>query len=204
MTGIDRTIEEACRLSVADGREGKIPDVDKIIDEAKSCFLPFESWERLAGESGAAYAAFRAYRDYGPERNIRRALEPALAGKDGGKVEKRYRMWRGWAAQFRWRERAADYDQYLDRLKQTELRKTIEEQGRVHRLVTGKMLQVVTKKLEMMNPAELTQGTVKDWVETAIRADRETEVCGSRAAGASRNSMPGQPEIQFTPDFEGL
>jgi hypothetical protein len=187
--------------------------IDRTIDEAKAAVLPFESWERLAGESGAAYAAFRAYRDYGPERNIRRALETALAEKNGGKVEKRCRMWRGWAAQFRWRDRAADYDQYLDRLKQTELRKTIEEQGRVHRLVTGKMLEVVTKKLEMMNPADLTPGAVKEWVETAIRADRETGqfadancpgVCGSRAAGASRNSMPKQPEIQFTQDFEGL
>jgi hypothetical protein len=199
-------------------------DIDKTIEEAwpKSALaavLPFESWERLAGESGLAYAAFCAYRDYGPDRNIRKAVERALAGDGGesgtdkGKVEKRYRMWRAWATQFRWRERAADYDQYLDRLKQTEVRKTIEEQGRVHRLVTGKMLQVVTKKLEMMNPADLAQGTVTEWVETAIRADREAGqfadanclgVCGSGATGASRNSTSKQLEIQFTPEFEGL
>jgi hypothetical protein len=180
--------------------------IDGTIEEAKAAVLPFESWERLAGESGLAYAAFRAYRDYGPERNIRRALETAL-GEKGGEGEKRYRVWRGWAAQFRWRERAADYDQYLDRLKQTELRKTIEEQGRVHRLVTEKMLLVVTKKLEMMNPADLTQGTVKDWVETAIRTDREIGQfadANCHGVSASRNSMPRQPEIQFTPDFEGL
>jgi hypothetical protein len=180
-------------------------DIDKTLEEAKAAVLPFESWERLTGESGLAYAAFRAYRDYGPDRNIRKAVETACTEK--GKVEKRYRMWRAWATQFRWRERAADYDRYLDRLKQTELRKTIEEQGKVHRLVTEKMLQVVTKKLEMMNPADLTQGTVKEWVETAIRADREAgQFTDANCLGvsASRNSMPKQGEINFTPEFEGL
>jgi hypothetical protein len=174
-------------------------DIYKTIEEAKAVVLPFESWERLAGESGLAYATFCAYRDYGPDRNIRRVVETVYAGTD--KVEKRYRIWRGWAAQFRWRERAADYDQYLDRLKQTELWKTIEEQGKVHRLVTGKMLQVVTKKLAMMNPADLTQGTVTEWVETAIRADREAAGIVTPNGGKAE---PKQGEINFTPEFEGL
>jgi hypothetical protein len=219
MRDLDKTQEEACYPPGADsggvcsansmGR--KMPDIDKTIDEVKSCLLPFESWERLAGESSAAYAAFRTYRDYGPERNIRRAVEAELAGKDGeavkGKVEKRYRMWRNWAAQFRWRERAADYDQYLDRLKQTELRKTIEEQGKVHRMVTGKMLQVVNKKLDVMDPADLTPGVVREWVETAVKAEREAgQFADAHCQGVStsRNSVPKQLEIQFTPEFEGL
>jgi hypothetical protein len=181
-------------------------DIDKTIEEAKAAILPFESWERLAGESSAAYAAFCSYRDYGPDRNIRRAVETAAAEKGGearanrGKVGKRYGMWRAWSTQFRWRERAADYDQYLDRLKQTEKRKTIEAQGEKHRAVTGKMLAVVEKKLDQMNPADLSQGTVTEWVETAIRAERE-------AAGlvtTNGKAEPKQGEINFTPEFEGL
>jgi hypothetical protein len=103
MTDIDKTIEEACCPPAADslgvcsanstGR--KIPDTDKIIDEVKSCLLPFESWERLTGESGLAYAAFCSYRDFGPDRNIRRAVEAVYTGP--GKAEKRYRMWRNWS-----------------------------------------------------------------------------------------------------------
>jgi hypothetical protein len=58
-------------------------DNDKTIEEATAAILPFESWERLTGESGTAYAAFCAFRDYGPERNIRRAVETASAGNDG-------------------------------------------------------------------------------------------------------------------------
>jgi glycine/D-amino acid oxidase-like deaminating enzyme len=182
-------------------------DIDKTLEEAKAAVLPFESWERLAGESGLAYAAFRAYRDYGPDRNIRKAVETALAGDGGeagtgkGKVEKRYRMWRAWAGQFRWRERAADYDRYLGRLKQTEARKTIEEQGEAHRAVTKKMLEVVMKKLDLMKAEELTQGAVKEWVEAAIKADREAAGLVTPNGGKAE---PKQLEIQFTPEFEGL
>jgi hypothetical protein len=184
-------------------------DIEKTIAETKAEMLPFESWERLTGESSGAYAAFIAYRDYGPERNIRRAVEAALAGKDGeagperGTVEKRYRMWRSWSTQFRWRERAADYDQYLERLKQTERRKTIEAQEEVYRAATGKMLQVVQKKLDTMEPGDLTQGAVVEWLTTAINTERE--IAGIAVAKNEKDKAnSGQLEIQFTPDFEGL
>jgi hypothetical protein len=173
-------------------------DTGKAIEKAKGMVMPFESWERLPGESGPAYAAFRAFRELGPERNIRRAVE--IAEPDTGKREKRYRVWRNWCSQFRWRERATGYDNYTDRLIQAELRKTIEAQGERHRAVTGKMLAVVEKKLDLMNPADLSQGTVTEWVETAIRAERE-------AAGLvtpNGKSEPKQGGINFTPEFSGL
>jgi len=173
-------------------------DFEKAIEEAKAEILPFESWERLPGESGAAYTAFCAFRDYGADRNIRKAVQSFE--KDETKREKRYRVWRNWSTQFRWRERAADYDRYTEKLKQTELRKTIEAQGERHREVTGKMLDVVSKKLDTMNPEDLTQGNVTEWVATAIRAERE-------AAGLVTSSgklEPKQGELSFTPDFQGL
>jgi hypothetical protein len=77
MTDIEKTTDEAWRQS--------------CFEAAMSAHLRFdESWERLPGETGAAYAAFRAYRDYGPERNIRKAVE--VTEKDSAKWEKRYRM----------------------------------------------------------------------------------------------------------------
>jgi hypothetical protein len=198
-------------------------DIDKTIDDAKAAVLPFESWDRLAGESSAAYAAFCAFRDYGPDRNIRKAAEGQFhkAGLPGGfppeektpranlevTIARKYGTWRAWATQFRWRERAADYDRHLDRLKQTEQRKTIEEREAAYRETTGKMLQVVNKKLDLMNPAELTQGNVAEWVGTAVRTEREIgQFADANYLGVStgRNSMPKQLEIQFTPEFEGL
>jgi hypothetical protein len=181
-------------------------DMDKAINEAKAAIMPFESWERLPGESALAYAAFCAFRDYGPERNIRKAAEGQFgkAELSDAKIEtaiaKRYRMWRNWCAAYHWRERAADYDNYTDKLKQAEKRKTIEAQGEKHRAITGKMLAVVEKKLDLMDPADLTQGTVTEWVETAIRAERE--VAG--LVTPNGKTEPKQGEINFTPEFNGL
>jgi hypothetical protein len=198
-------------------------DIEKTIEEAKAGLLPYASWERLPGESGAAFAAFCSYRDYGPERNIRKAV--SASWKDAGSscvvtgheavsetetaalVGKRYRMWRLWSMKFQWMKRAADYDLYLDQLKQTEIRKTIEEQGRFHRAVTGKMLAVVSKKLDLMEPGELTQGNVTEWVNTAIRAEREAVGLVPSTGAGPGHSLPaasGQLEINFAPDFEGI
>ena len=171
---------------------------DKAIEEAKSAMMPFESWERLDGESSAAFTAFCAFRDYGPERNIRKAVDSI--GNDEAIRARRYRVWRNWSAQFRWRERAADFDRYTEKLKQTELRKTIEAQGEQHRKVTGKMLEVVSKKLDLMDPAELSQGNLTEWVETAIKAEREA----AGLVASNGKPEPKQGELTFTPDFEGL
>jgi hypothetical protein len=81
-------------------------DIGRIIEEAKAEIMPFESWERLTGESAGAYSAFCAYRDYGPERNIRKAAEAygvkrgeayGTVGEKPERIEKRCRMWRNWA-----------------------------------------------------------------------------------------------------------
>jgi hypothetical protein len=63
------------------------------------------------------------------------------------------------------------------------------------------MLAVVEKKLDLMNPADLTQGTVTEWVETAIRAEREAAGFAAPNNGKSEHQ---QGEINFTPEFNGL
>ena len=173
-------------------------DFDKIIKDAKAAVLPYESWERLPAESSMAFSAFCAFRDLGAERNVRKAVD--CFEKDEGKREKRYRVWRNWSTQYRWRERAADFDNYIEKLKQSELRKTIEAQGEKHRAVTGKMLDVVSKKLNTMNPEDLAQGNVTEWVQTAIRAERE--IAG--LITTSGKAEPKQGELSFVSDFNGL
>ena len=173
-------------------------DIRKAVEEAKAEMLPYESWEKLDGETSLAFSAFCVFRDLGAERNIRKAVE--TAEKDKSKWDKRYRVWRNWSAQYRWLERAAGYDRNVEKMKQTELRKTIEAQGEQHRAVTGKMLEVVKKKLDLMNPEELTQGNVTEWVSTAIKAERE-------AVGlvvSDGKAVAKQGELNFTPDFQGL
>jgi hypothetical protein len=88
-------------------------------------------------------------------------------------------------------------------MKQAEVRKTIEEREAVHRKVTDKMLQVVSKKLDLMEPGELTQGTVVDWVQTAINTERNILGVTVPAEGKDKkNDKAGS--ITFIPEFEGL
>jgi hypothetical protein len=119
---------------------------------------------------------------------------------------RKYRMWRVWAVQFRWRERAAGYDLYLDRLKQTEKRKTIEAQEEVYRETTKKMLRVVNKKLDLMEmkPGELAQGAVAEWLAAAVNTDREIAGIVTAPKGEREGKSGKQLEINFTPEFEGL
>jgi glutamyl-tRNA reductase len=175
-------------------------DLDKIIEEAKADVMPFECWERLDGESGAAYAAFCCFRDFGSERNIRKAVEEKFKGDDVSLISKQYKTWRQWSMKYQWQKRAAEYDKYLERLKQAELRKTIEAQGEKHRQVTGKMLDVVSKKLDGMNPDDLTQSAVTEWVNTAIKAEREA----AGLVSANGKTEAKQGEFSFVSDFQGL
>jgi len=173
-------------------------DIDKIIEQAKAEVLPFDSWERLTGETSEAFYAFCVFRDFGMDRNILKAVESIE--KDERVRLKKYRTWRNWAVKYRWNERAADYDRYIEKMKLSEVRKTIEAQGEKHRLVTGKMLDVVNKKLDLMNPEELTQGMVAEWTQTAIKAEREA--AGLISSNGKTETKQG--ELNFVSDFQGL
>jgi hypothetical protein len=65
-------------------------------------------------------------------------------------------------------------------------------------------LQKADKKLDLMDPAELTLGMVKDWVESAIRTEREMAGLTEKAPGEREGHGGKQLEIQFTSEFEGL
>jgi hypothetical protein len=103
---------------------------------------------------------------------------------------------------FQWFKRAEDYDLYLDRLKLAERRKTIETREEAYREVTGKMLAVVGKKLDVMRPEELSQGSVTEWAKTAIETERE--IFGLAAEKKNREEGGRQLEINFSPEFEGV
>jgi hypothetical protein len=208
-------------------------DIEKIMNDIRAEILPLESWERLPGETAGAYAAFCAYRDFGSGRKIKAAVLASLKGIENINgvnenavinsgfapnanaekiIAKRYKTWRGWSVQFKWRERAEAYDDYLDKLKQAEMRKTIEAQGEAQRAVTGKMLEVVSKKLDLMQPGELEQKVVSDWVATAIKAERSALEVQSLGLGGNCGNGPNginganddKQQILFASEFEGL
>lgn len=69
-------------------------------------------WDRLPGESSKAYVAFITYRDLGPYRSIRKAIE-----KQGLSVKARLRTWLGWSSKYHWVERASAWSDHVSRLE---------------------------------------------------------------------------------------
>jgi hypothetical protein len=173
-------------------------DFEMAYGEAKKELLPFESWEKLDGEGAAAYAAFCLFRDFGADRNIKKAL--AANEGDAARRGKRYRLWLAWSTRFQWFKRAADYDVYLDKLKQAERRRTIERREEAYREVTEKMLNLVNRKLDLMNPAELAQGNVKEWMTAAVNTERDVLGIAAEKSGTESRQL----EINFTGDFEDI
>ena len=163
-----------------------------------SADFTFESWTKQKGETALAYNAFCAFRDYGPERNIIKALHGVE--KDVHEAKRKYRSWRNWAYINCWKKRAGDYDKYLDSIHLTEERKLVEKRREAHRQTMEKVLTVVNKKLDTMAPEDLAQNNLIGWAKTAIETERA--VLGiSAEEGADKN---GQPVIRFDHDFEGL
>ncbi|GHV11353.1 hypothetical protein FACS189491_02440 [Spirochaetia bacterium] len=163
--------------------------------------LPFESWERLTGESSGAFAAFCCYRDFGPERNMSKAVKTMEA--DPARAAKRYRMWRLWSMQFKWRERAAAYDQYLDRIKLAAKRRTLEAQEEADREALAKMVATGNKAMDMLDPAKLCPEAIWNFIGTGVRLNREGAGFSSRKNG-EEGDQELQPSIVFSPGFKGL
>jgi hypothetical protein len=55
-----------------------------------------------------------------------------------------------------------------------------------------------------MNPEDLKEGTVTEWVETAIRAEREAAGLCTGQDGKTTGGRLKQGEINFTPEFDGI
>ena len=160
-----------------------------------------ESWERQKGETSLAFAAFSVYRDYGPCRNIKKALRSIV--QDEAVVSRKYRTWRFWATRYHWIERAADYDSDLDRVTLAERRRLIKEREKALLQTSGKMLVVVDDKVSTMQQGELTQNNVPNWYRAVAQTEREVLGLGKEEGG--KEQQQNRPiEVKFDSAFEEL
>jgi hypothetical protein len=64
-------------------------------------------WERQRGEPPEAYEAFRVYLEMGPSRTSRQAFRQAFSKPDALQPDGK---WNGWAAKWKWSDRARAWD----------------------------------------------------------------------------------------------
>jgi hypothetical protein len=176
-------------------------EIQKILDEVDAERAPYLSWEMLPGESSAAYAAFSAFRDYGPERKIGAAAEQYTGGAEN--FAKRYRMWRQWSAKFDWTGRAKKYDVYFDQLKVTERRELIEALRDKRIQAAATMIDTADKKMQSMAPEDLNQALIVSFVEAGGRVVQE-ELDFENGNGGTDSGTEKQGQIVFASDFKEL
>lgn len=122
-------------------------------------------WDYHPDESALAYAAFRAYRDIGPERST--ALVADMAGKSKSLIQR-------WCTTHRWVERAAAWDaarlSELDELVANRQVAAVRERLEAVDTMRSKALEAV----ERLDPAKLRAGdavkllTVAEQIEATV------------------------------------
>jgi len=155
-------------------------------------FIEEECWLRQPGETGAAYTAFCLYRDFGGDRSIRRVIrERDIPSSRSG-------IWMAWSKRFAWVLRCEKYDGHLDKIRLAENEKALREREAKHLELSCKMLDLVEKRLNKMDPDELSQGSVLDWLKTCTQL--ETGILKDE----ERDGPVRQLEISFFEDFKGV
>jgi hypothetical protein len=125
-------------------------------------------WEQQAGESARAFGAFCVYRDLGPRRTLRAAVEPYFHRTSAPlrrQIEK-------WSSAFGWVERAAAWDRHLDEesrhVQEAARREMAERHAREARALQAKALE----RLRALLPEKLSPADVLRYFVEAAKLER--------------------------------
>jgi hypothetical protein len=97
-------------------------------------------WERLPGETAAAYAAFEAYRDMGPGRSVPKVIDMGHSGTSAA-----------WCSKNLWVERCRRWDQHLSRIREQTYINGIEEMAYRHAETAKETLEALMAPVNELN-----------------------------------------------------
>lgn len=116
-------------------------------------------WDRLADESAKLFELFAAYRDMGSERSITK-----LAAIRGNNEKYFFNV----STKYRWRERAAAYDDWLDKESQKKNLEKCTQLKEASLTAAMKMMQLAMGAMKDMTPNDLSPKEVKEYVRNAL------------------------------------
>ena len=129
-------------------------------------------WERQPGETEKAYEAFLIYKNLGPGRTVTEVAK---------ELTKSRQLLARWSSQYRWKDRASEYDRENERKEQIATQKARKEMIKRHiqigTTLQGKAIQALKNiSLDEMKPQDIERflqfGTK---LESENRAKQETK-----------------------------
>jgi len=143
-------------------------DLSDLIEEALSPASGRPPWERLKVgrkyiESLKAFEAFRTYRDMGASRSH---------VKVGQALGKTPQSLNGWSSQFRWVDRCAEYDDYMDRQALAEQEEERKKLAREHLILAKLLQQKAFDRLKDIDPAKISPAQIPNYLQTAVTIGR--------------------------------
>jgi hypothetical protein len=129
--------------------------------------MEYELWKKQGDESSKAFLWFCMYRDMGTERSLAKVVHKA--GK-----QKSYRaQLEKWSLRYDWVNRCEAYDAYLESLKRSAQEDEILKVARKHIRIANKIMDIAVKRLESLDPSTLSPREIAQYIELAVRIERE-------------------------------
>lgn len=120
-------------------------------------------YEQLEEEGPRAFEAFVIYRDMGLGRNLESVSK---------QVDKNMSMIRRWSAEYNWVARCRAWDAEQDRVKREAQTREIVEMAKRHAAIAVRLQEKLVRRLQDLDPMELTPKEVSTWLETAVKIER--------------------------------
>jgi len=123
-------------------------------------------WERQDGESAKAFEAFRTYRDLGPSRSIAKACS-VLRGPGFSRD-----MFKTWSARWKWVNRAAQWDSYLDEQRRKETENEITKMNKRHAEAAKMFQSKAIERLRNINLEEIDASQAIRFLAEGVKIER--------------------------------
>ena len=122
-------------------------------------------WSRLKSDTSKSFEAFTIYRDMGKERTLERVSK---------ELNKSMTLIGRWSSRHNWKERAKEYDKYLDSIKQKEKEEEIIRTLRNHTSISRAIQAKIVEKLDEMEASEINPSSLANMFSIAVEVERKS------------------------------
>jgi len=125
--------------------------------------MHIKPWEKQKNEREKPFQAFKIYRDLGDERSYAKVCK---------ELSKSQVLIQRWATEFKWKERIAAYETYLDQVKVREHEKNVIKMKERHAKLATAFQNKIVEKMQSFNPERLSPKDMAMWLDISVKVER--------------------------------